>query len=997
MPLVVFQAESGKAKDDATVEYMVEQLRLRHVEGELICFDLKEHANRTDAGKKRNQDQYDAAFDLLDSLSNASNWGGSNLPRSRRLAFPRSLLVKAIAEAAESGSGKNALDELRKMRWRPRSSGSRKWLAGEFKAVTDVGNLFGAVVLLVVTTVLGQSSWRWPLVLLVLLFLLFGLWRVLPLFRPQLLWLSPVNRWFSRSTFLAAGQGQAGGKSWSWWRPLRSGRVMTRRADGLSKLFAAAPRSTALTRARDADAPQEEPAGTEDTGRHPPLPRALATLAARLVPAGWREPAASGTTEVVNTKQYLLQLRTLALLEDLRALYRPWMPDLRRRKRPTPPIIFFPRATEDSGTIALLDAINDIRCRRSEVDPLLVIAGVDRAGMRKLSELSDSGLRRPPSGEWNVDVYAQWEDGLLLGQSPNGRPWILHRRISREDMEETAWKLTSPQEPARSLWVRMWSVWTLAAVLVVAVLAAGRFGQDYEHRYCGSRILFGNHDLRRVPDLEGTGVECIGVTDRAYPFDDGGFRLNGGTPQNPGTGPGEGVTVSTVENWITASNATIGNSPHVTVVYAGQLSTWQDQPTQVRNGLEELAGVYLAQQYVNSGNMDGPKIRVLIANGGQELRHQYLMAQQIVRMAKNDPTISAVVGLGRDADDSAKTVGLLERSGLAVVDTTNSSPTLASDSTNYFGLAATDQEEANALTNVLPRTSRESPALVVTRTPQGTDDQYSPQQRKAATTALTQAGYKVRQVSYTSGSDTSFSTAIDTICGGTSKVIYLAGRAEEFSALLSSIAGNGSCGRPLDLLTGDDLTKLDFDTSTSVPSNVQVYFAALADPAVTGQQSALLNSEQDVPQLSEHNPRASGKNTDLPAAILSEPMFEDGTLSLGYEATEVVQNAADSAGAVDHGYRYAVLAQLRRTVLANQPTGWVDFEHFPQIGTATGHGIVIYGVTHSDEGKPTLKLTCDTLSGMRSLKAAPAPAAAPSGSSAGKGSVGTCDPRRVTG
>ncbi len=965
MPIVVFEAE--KKKDQAAVGRLVDDLHSDLARGDLICFPGQSDPDRTagrQQGKTGASDPYEAAFDLMTLMCTSESWSRSGLPRYRQLSFPRSQLIQAISDAATTNPSR-PLSALHRQRWRPvveRENGNKWW--NGFMPFADPGTLAGTALVVVLGALLTQSTWITTLLVISVALVLFVLWHLLAPFRPQLLWFSPVNRWFTRTTFLVTGQSETYGKPWSLWHPQRSGKVMKQRAEALARSF-----STVVAQRTGANSP----VGPGRSVRRKASDGFLALVRPVMPRADHTADPARANADPDSTKRYLLQLRTLALLEDLQAHYRPRTLDLRRRKRPTPPVLFLPRATESEGQIALLGAINDVRCRRSEVDPLLVIAGSDNDSLKTLTERQSRTLPKPPDARSDDDVYTLWVEGLQLGQSPDGLPWLLSQTIRHDDLARRGNREEPPHEPALPLWLKLWSVWTLIVVVTLGLAFTVRAGMIKERHYCDSRIVFGNHDLRRVHDLVGSGYECIGVTAGAHPFDDGGFFLNGGAPQDPGDGPGRGVTLSTVERWITTSNASIGNSPHITVVYAGPLSTWQD-PGQVRNGLEELAGVYLAQNYANTGHMDGPKIRVLMANGGQELRHQYLMAQQIVRKAQQDPTITAVVGLGRDTDDSAKTVQLLERNGLAVVDTTNSSPTLAQNA-NYFGLAANDNEEAVALVNQITKqlkpTSPRPTALVVTRTQAGTDDQYSPKQKTAATTALSKAGYQVAPIEYTSGSNISFATAINTICSAKPQVIYLAGRSDEFSALLSSISNSGSCTEPLDLLTGDDLTKVDLDTIASIPSNITVFFTGLADPSVTGQHSNLLTSERAVWQLSRYNPKTATKTQTLAQRILDEPMFNDGTLAVAFEAIEIVQNAADSSDAVNNGYRSAVLAQLGRTLIANQPTGQVDFRDFSQTGTETGHGIVIDKVTTGDGTQPSVTTVCDTLSGTRRLQPAP--------------------------
>jgi hypothetical protein len=72
-----------------------------------------------------------------------------------------------------------------------------------------------------------------------------------------------------------------------------------------------------------------------------------------------------------DTAEFRLQMKTLALLEDLRAAHRRLSPDLRGFKRPVPPVVFLKAITAANGGVELLSAMSDIRSRRSELHPLM--------------------------------------------------------------------------------------------------------------------------------------------------------------------------------------------------------------------------------------------------------------------------------------------------------------------------------------------------------------------------------------------------------------------------------------------------------------------------------------------------------------------------------------------------------------------------------------------------------------------------------------------------
>ena len=118
-------------------------------------------------------------------------------------------------------------------------------------------------------------------------------------------------------------------------------------------------------------------------------------------------------------QQFHLQLRTLALLEDLRVAHRSWAPDLRARKRRVPPVVFLPRADTANGGLKVLGAISDVRSRRSEQDPLLVLAGIAHADVATWLEAGGPGR----AGAAQAAVGPVRELGQQ-SESPSGtQPW----------------------------------------------------------------------------------------------------------------------------------------------------------------------------------------------------------------------------------------------------------------------------------------------------------------------------------------------------------------------------------------------------------------------------------------------------------------------------------------------------------------------------------------------------------------------------------------------
>ncbi|TWE15321.1 hypothetical protein [Kitasatospora atroaurantiaca] len=921
MPVVVLYAEEADAGLDREVEDVVNAVQEAQESGNL--------PHRVVAAPEGG-DPHHNAIGILDGLARGP-WARRGPSWYRSYAFPRSRLVAAVEAAAQHVVGtagdaaaqplddlvEAALARLRDLHWRSEPRATRGELQQTLSPLLNSTTLIGAFVLAGLTTLLTQAHWEVVLGVVMASFLLLTVTGWVRRNTAPLSWLGQASRWFATTTFLAASGRQAA--AWSIWRPRMSWDVTQARA--------------------------REVAGE--------------IIKARLdtTPADEKDRA----------QQFHLQLRTLALLEDLRSAHRAWAPDLRGRKRRVPPVVFMPRAGADNGGLKVLSAISDVRSRRSEQDPLLVLAGVAQADVAAWLEAESPGPAPVHSGgPRRNSPYETWVSNLRVRQAPSrGRAlaWTLPVRLSRLQLSagNTTGLVAVPVR--RTLWF-LWSRWTVLLVLVLAAAAGLLRTQQLSHQYCEGRLLGSNHDAVRRQDPGGT-RECVGVATGGVSFStDHDVHLSGTLPgqDTDGHRAGAGITLGTLEEAIARENDRVSALPdvqYITVVYAGALTTAAGQETRALNSLKELAGVHLAQLRNNAG--DPLKIKVLVANGGQDMYFQTEMVERIVGVASRDHSIAGVVGLGRDTTDSDTAIGLLQRAGLAVVDTTNSGTDLAKRHVNYFGLAATDQEEAAALRRIvdglgLPASDRW--AAVLTRRP-SRDDQYSVEQAKYGTQMLLDAGFQLaggRPLEYglTSNGDPDYEEALRASCqsGHRLAVVYLAGRADDVNQLMRRLAADAGCNHPLTVLTGDDLTKAQFRTgATWIAPQATLYYTALTDPAVTARSSDLADAAAAELRIS---PQPAGGNP------YEDDVFSDGAVALAYDATAALHAGAAKAGASQDGGLAAVMAGLRAVDMKNRATGTIDFRDTRPLATDTqpGHGINIIRVGRAADGSVRIERIC---------------------------------------
>ncbi|MFJ1756345.1 hypothetical protein [Kitasatospora sp. NPDC088134] len=920
MPVVVLYAEDDDPVLDAEVRAVVRAVQEAQEGG-----DLPHRTVPHTAGG----DPHENAIGILDGLAKGP-WARRGPSWYREYPAPRSRLVAAIEAAVrhvldDPATGPVAgrspedlvepvLARLRDLHWRPEPRGAGGELQRLLSPVLNSTTLIGAFVLAALTSLLTQATWQFVTAVLLGSLAVLGASGWVRRNTAPLSWLGSASRWFATTTFLAASGRQAA--AWSLWRPRMSWDVTQARAREVAG---------EILKAR---LPDTAPADRD------------------------------------RAQQFHLQLRTLALLEDLRRAHRSWAPDARGRKRRVPPVVFVPRADADGGALRVLGAISDVRSRRSEQDPLLVLAAVAHADVAAWL-LDDRtapvnvhavGARRGP--------YEDWVSDLRIRQAPSrGRAlaWTLPVRLTGMQLQAGETTRLAPVPVRGSGWF-LWSRWTLLLVMVLLAGAAGLRVQQLGGQYCEARLVGSNPDAVWRTDPGGT-RECVGVATGSVGFGtDGGVRLNGALPDAAPDRTGAGVGVGSLEEAIRRENDRVAALPDVrfvTVVYAGSLTTAAGQQGRALNSLKELAGVYLAQMRNNAG--DPLKIKVLVANGGQDMYFQADMVRRIVDLAGRDRSIAGVVGLGRDTADSGSTLTLLQQAGLAVVSTTNSASYLARDHVNYFGLAATDQEEADALRQIvdgLATPPDDRWAAVLTRVPTP-DDRYSAEQARYGSAMLTGAGYRLItggpiEYGLTSNGDPDYESALAATCHGghPPTVLYLAGRADDVNQLMRRLSDDKGCAGRLAVLTGDDLTKAQFRTGgTGIAPQATLYYTALADPATTARGSDLADTAASVLGLVPHGAGGNPYEDDV---------FSDGSLALAYDATAALQAGAAKAGASQLNGTGSVMAALRAVQLNNRATGTVDLREAAPLVTETqpGHGIHIIRVRRDPQGAPVTEHLC---------------------------------------
>jgi hypothetical protein len=958
MPIVLLQVASARDKpgsspapepEESTEEaafQLVDELHSRYKDRRLLCRRFPNKPDQRYAplvpesplpGLTGTLGEYDEALALVRTLATPQAWDNVGRSRYRRYSFPRSALLSAIEQAvaqsvsasgstpAESGnsggetSAEGKRPDQRAAFKRLNNLRPRKPLSGPLAALRSLTAVLMPAIAIVLSVELTTVSTpqRVPMILFFLALAVGAAWIVL-VFRQSLTAplsaIFPGSRWFATSTYIFAKDelddtpsmrlGPLGPLLSRWSRRMRTAREERARMV-VSQL------STAYY-------------GSPSTSDAPP-----------------NHPAASDAEREIAMQLYL-SLRVHALLEDLRASYQPGSLDLRRRKRKLPPMLFLPGADQRPGCVRFVQAVSDLRSRRSEADPLLILAS------------SKEPLTVHPSppvlnDNWH-DPYRQWIGRLRVEQSPSlGRrlPWVLLQEVrsdswlshARRDLPKAGW----------SVW-HLWSRWTVA--FAVVLLCAGGLwrNQMIQERYCDG-TLFG-HD----PNLVLASGECIGIDTTNVPAflpAGAGVTLSDASPRSSVTAAdGSAVSLSQVdlaylEGLIRQQNQeATASASYITLVYAGALTAPAapaGSPDRVRGALQELAGVYAWQYYVNVQQNDHVKLRIDIANDGDKAAQEQSMAKTVAAASSQDPSIEGVVGLDVDTKQTSAAIQDLAIAGLPVIDTTISDDNLPREAWNYFGLSPTNAEEAQSLVSRYAGHGNGRAAVVFQRV--GSDgkpaDPYTQQQALAAAKSLAAAGFRLTgenggagPITYSTQTTLATNTAIlQAVCTDHPAVVYLAGRHEDMTQLVGLLRQQQRCFPPrVTVLSGDDMTESEYP-GTNAPAlapEMTLYYVAQADPAHVPPVPGGGASSAD---------NGSGLNADLQQALhlsstpsYSDPVFANGHMALGFDAAALLYSASTTGtGAGDQEQalpRAGVAPELRcpqEPIVSNGATGPLGF------------------------------------------------------------------------
>jgi hypothetical protein len=241
--------------------------------------------------------------------------------------------------------------------------------------------------------------------------------------------------------------------------------------------------------------------------------------------------------------------------------------------------------------------------------------------------------------------------------------------------------------------------------------------------------------------------------------------------------------------------------PLITIGYLGTLTGRKTNPNEEAYAAEreELEGLAVAQRNgINDSATDygSALLRIVVANGGKQMRFATQAVEMIAELAERDPTIVAVVvGLVDSQTSTAKALQNLNRIGLPAIAPTLSADGFHRNSKLYLQLAPPNIEQARMLheyaTTVL-HVARTRVYYTVGENSNYEDDRYV---NTLVERIKHEFGDEIEDVNYFHGDD-----SLTRECNYSGMLLF-AGRWSDFNRFLQQLK---SCDKPPQHLVADD-------------------------------------------------------------------------------------------------------------------------------------------------------------------------------------------------
>lgn len=533
---------------------------------------------------------------------------------------------------------------------------------------------------------------------------------------------------------------------------------------------------------------------------------------------------------ILEDKEQVARLLISSFLEDLRRAYRWWPWQLWRVRRMTYVTLLLDNITRANGGYTTLRLINEVRNDVGRFDPLLVISA-----SRKVPPDAGVITGRPRyEAAHALDGYRHWQNSLFADRRAHDvTAWYLPLHIpsvsserERRQAEQQIGSFNGYQVEPRAAHPPWWFSRTLrigSFITLLGVLATGY--TTWSHAHCGGWTRFPGFS----PSLEWIGTECVGVTDGSYDI----FQ-----PTDQSIQQTEQV-IRNQNQQAEQLHAAYPERPYITLVDVEALTSSTARADGLTAARESLEGFAVAQQrQLEAHGSTDPIVRVLIANAGRNMDQGVAVAQQLSKLAKNDPTVVGVVGLDVSSQSTVHTISVLSHAGLPMVAAALSEDSLVADHPMYFQVAPQNTREAAvaaAWANQRLAGDPSTPRLVRVYYSGDARDIYSTNLRDDAMASFKARGFQVEARAFIPSSylasdksqnrgdklvGTAHSAGNDT-CSYNGFVFFAGRGLPDYADFLN---GAGQCDSKAIFLGDDDVTRYVADASERIADQTPPFY-----------------------------------------------------------------------------------------------------------------------------------------------------------------------------
>ncbi|WP_157180493.1 ABC transporter substrate-binding protein [Protofrankia coriariae] len=419
--------------------------------------------------------------------------------------------------------------------------------------------------------------------------------------------------------------------------------------------------------------------------------------------------------------------------------------------------------------------------------------------------------------------------------------------------------------------------------------------------------------------------ECVGVTDGSHIF---------------------APDLADVEKLIETENDDVtkrGSRQSVSIAYVFPLRTGETNISVTQPIRRDLEGAFIAQYSANHDTAsERPLIRLLLANTGADGHKWQPVVDALSKRVAGKDHLVATVGFGPSLDTTRDAIRWLEGKGIPRISATMTADDLTEIPT-LRRIAPLNHAEVTAVIGHARKASGRALLVqdmkAIDPYPRTLGDTFRDRYPDSANHLVGQ----VEQYNSDLGAvATTFTQMLPNICSGHPGVIYFAGRSDQLKDFLKVLARRNCGSDHITVLTGDDATGLDGESSLdqALAANISVMFTALAHPGAWA-----------LPDTGSFFNRTTVARFRDPAGIFRRNFpnesLDDGEIIMSHDAVLVAVTAIRNAASPERPQVTSkeVEQALNRLHGEQKVAGASGYLSFDNTGSPTGKPIPLVELT----------------------------------------------------